>query len=238
MPGIFVTGTDTGVGKTQIAAAIARLLTNAGIAVYPRKPVESGCTLDEHGLTPQDALTLKTAANSPQSLKQICPYQFQPAISPERAAAQAGVHISLKDIKSACLNGLNPDNFSLVEGAGGFYSPLARKVRCIDLAMRLEYPVVLVVADRLGCINHTLLTQHAIQSAGLSLIAVIINRMTDHTDTNMDNAADLRQWVDCPMIDIQYQSNTSNAWETIAEHSTQLKNFVETEIIKKIVPIQ
>ena len=232
MPGLFITGTDTGVGKTQIAGAIARLLTNAGVHVVPRKPVESGCVLSGDDLIPGDALTLRTAAKSTQALDQVCPYQFHPAISPERAAAQAGKIITLNELESACLNGSDSGQFLLVEAAGGFYSPLAHKLRCADLAARLGLPVMLVVADRLGCINHTLLSIDAIHSAGLTVSAVILNQPATCPDTEMDNAADLQQWLEYPVIQIQHQSDSSHAWQTIAEQSDQLKNFVERELIQ------
>ncbi|HFD13606.1 MAG TPA: dethiobiotin synthase [Crenotrichaceae bacterium] len=235
MPGLFITGTDTGVGKTQICAAIAHLLAKRNICVIPRKPIESGCTYTENGLIPEDALTLKTAANSTQSLNQICPFQFQPAISPERAAIQAGIELSLNDIESACLAGSAANDVILVEAAGGFYSPLAHKIRCADLAVQLNFPVLLVVANRLGCINHTLLSVQAIEHAGLELIAVIINQAANDHNTDMNNLADLQRWLDYPLIPVHNHANSNTPWKTIAGESETLQRFVDATLLPRLI---
>lgn len=231
MQGLFVTGTDTGVGKTQVSAALARLLTNQGVHVRPRKPVESGCTQTENGLIPEDALTLQTAAYSTDSLELICPYQFQPAISPQRAAEQAGIKLSLSDLEQACLSDINSDDFLLVEAAGGFYSPLADQIRCAELAQRLQLPVLLVVADRLGCINHALLTAHAIKQAGLKLAAVVMNQVVVDDDSGMNNLEDLKNWLDVDVIALHRQQNTKTAWETLAVESDVLRQFMISSLV-------
>ena len=226
MLGLFITGTDTDVGKTQVAAALARLLVKENITVRPRKPIESGCTQTESGLIAQDALTLKTAARSDDSLDLICPYQLQPAISPQRAAEQAGLRLSLRDLQQACVADVNADDFLLVEAAGGFYSPMAHQVRCSELAMRLNLPVILVVADKLGCINHALLTAHAIEQAGLTIVAVVLNQVLVDDNSVMDNLADLENWLGRSVISIKRQNNTDMAWENIAAESTKLQQLV------------
>ncbi|MEE9411966.1 MAG: dethiobiotin synthase [Methylococcales bacterium] len=228
MRGLFVTGTDTGVGKTQVAAALARLMVNENIAVRPRKPIESGCTQAENGLIGQDALTLKTAAQSSDSLDLICPYQFQPAISPERAALQAGVQLSLDDLQQACLAGVDSDDFLLIEAAGGFYSPLANHIRCSELAKRMNLPVLLVVADKLGCINHALLTAHTIDQAGLKLSAVVLNQIPAGDNSAMDNLADLENWLGRSIIPINHQNTTDMAWKNIAVESIELQQLVSS----------
>ncbi len=231
MPGIFITGTDTEVGKTQIGAALAHLLAKQGIPVRPRKPVESGCvSSSDTALVPQDALALKTASNSDDSLEVICPYQFKPAISPERAATQAGKLITLNDLEQACLSNINPEDFLLVEAAGGFYSPLAQQIRCADLALCLKLPVLLVVADRLGCINHTLLSVQAINNAGLELLAVVLNKAQTTNETEMNNYADLKQWLDCPLIPVQRKPESAEPWKSIAADSTPFRTFVTNQL--------
>ena len=227
MPGLFVTGTDTGVGKTHIAAALANLLIKQGISVRPRKPVESGCKEIENGLLPADAVALKTASASTDALDLICPYQFIPAVSPERAATQAGITLSLDDLEQACLADAKNNDFLLVEAAGGFYSPLAHGVRCSELAQRLKLPVLLVVGDRLGCINHALLTADAIKHAGLELVAVVINQPMQPNDPEMDNFTDLRQWFDCPLVPTSFQSTTGSIWENIAKESSELSQLAQ-----------
>jgi dethiobiotin synthetase len=197
--GLFVTGTDTGVGKTQIAAALARLLAERNLAVRPRKPVESGCRREGGRLTPEDARTLQAAARTDEPLERVCPHPLEPAISPERAAALANVSLTLNDLLSACLHGVAETDFLLVEGAGGFYSPLASGVLNADLAAALSLPVLLVAADRLGAIGHTLLTVEAIRGRGLALAGVVLNRTDSGGDPRMDNAADLSRWLDLPV---------------------------------------
>lgn len=198
--GLFVTGTDTGVGKTRITAALARLLSERNLIVRPRKPVESGCRREGDRLVPEDARTLQAAARSDEPLERICPYSFEPALSPERAAALAGARLSLDDVRAACLQGVAENDFLLVEGAGGFYSPLASGVLNADLAAALSLPVLLVTADRLGCIGHTLMAVEAINRRGLTLAGVVLNRIENHGDPRMNNAADLSRWLGEPVL--------------------------------------
>ena len=129
MKGIFITGTDTNVGKTHIATQLARALTQKNVRVIPRKPVETGCTRTGNELLPADALALKTAANYSGSLQQVCLYRFEPAISPALAARQVNKKLCVHDLTSACLSGVTENDFLLVEGAGGFYSPAVAALR-------------------------------------------------------------------------------------------------------------
>ncbi len=198
--GLFVTGTDTGVGKTQVAAALARLLAERNLIVRPRKPVESGCRREGNRLVPEDAELLRAAARTDEPLERVCPYPLEPALSPERAAELAGVRLALDDVRAACLEGVAETDFLLVEGAGGFYSPLAPNVLNADLAAGLPLPVLIVAADRLGTIGHTLLTVEAVKRRGLALVGVVLNRIDACGDSRMDNAADLSRWVGRPVI--------------------------------------
>lgn len=199
--GLFVTGTDTGVGKTQIAAALAHLFVDRNLVVRPRKPVESGCRRRKGDrLMPEDAGTLQVAARTDESLAQICPYPMEPALSPERAAALSGKTLTLDDVQEACVNGVTDTDFLLVEGAGGFYSPLVSGALNVDLAMALSLPVLLVAADRLGTIGHTLMAVEAIRRRGLTLAGVVLNRLGPHGDPLMDNATDLSRWLGQPVI--------------------------------------
>ncbi|QXP85725.1 dethiobiotin synthase [Methylococcus sp. Mc7] len=197
--GLFVTGTDTGVGKTQIAAALTRLLDERNLIVRPRKPVESGCRREGDRLVPEDARALQAAARTDETLERICPYPLEPPLSPERAAMLANMRLDLDDLKSACLEGVAETDFLLVEGAGGFYSPLASGVLNADLAAALPLPVLLVAADRLGAIGHTLLTIEAIKRRGLALVGVVLNRIDTGGDPRMDNATDLSRWLGHPV---------------------------------------
>ena len=199
LTGLFVTGTDTGVGKTWVAVALTRLLVQRGLSVCPRKPVESGCASGEDGLLPQDAAALWKAADSTESLHQVCAYPLRAALSPERAAALEGRTLTLDQLVTACQSGIGADNFLLVEGAGGLLSPLATGTTNADLAAALQLPMLVVAADRLGVINHILLTVEALQHRALPLVGVVLNQSGPMTDPLMDNAADLAHWLDCPV---------------------------------------
>lgn len=208
--GLFVTGTDTGVGKTWISAALAQLLSERKLIVRPRKPVESGCRREGDRLVPEDARTLQAAARSDEPLERICPYSFEPALSPERAAL-AGTSLTLDEVRTACLQGVAENDFLLVEGAGGFYSPLASRVLNADLAAALSLPVLLVTTDRLGCIGHTLMAVEAINRRGLTLAGVVLNRIENHGDPRMNNAADLSRWLGEPvLVTDRFDDNTTD----------------------------
>ncbi len=203
MQGVFITGTGTGVGKTFIGTKVARQLSEKGIKVIPKKPIESGCTKQGEELIPEDAVALKEAANYQGKLSDVCPYRFEPPISPVRAAHLADKVLTTEQLVSICLQG-SEEGFVLVEGAGGFYSPLAENGLNADLAVALQLPVILVADDKLGALSHVLLNVEAIQMRGLSLAGVILNALDENNNDHMDNAADLRERLDCPVYSIAY----------------------------------
>jgi dethiobiotin synthetase len=202
--GAFVTGTDTGVGKTTVACALARLLAERGVTVRPRKPIESGCAARDGRPFPADAAALRAAARSNEALAAVCPYPLAAPLAPPRAAVLAGQTITLADLERACRAGVGAEDFLLIEGAGGFLSPLAADARVADLATRLRLPMLLVVADRVGCLNHALLTVEALRVRGLTLAAVLLNRIAPDAPAGMDNAADLAQWLGQPITHVGY----------------------------------
>lgn len=199
MQGVFITGTGTDVGKTFVGTAVARALSEQNINVIPRKPVESGCVKHNNELIPEDATALKKAANFQGDLDEVCHYRFEPAISPVRAAHLAKTILTTEQLVNICLNG-SENGFTLVEGAGGFYSPIAENGLNADLAVALQLPVLLVADDKLGALNQVLLSVEAIKSHGLQLIGVVLNSLTNDKNENMDNAADLREYLDCPVF--------------------------------------
>jgi dethiobiotin synthetase len=199
MKGVFITGTDTGVGKTHIATQLARKLTQQGLHVVPRKPVESGCERKGNELIPADALALKTAASYAGSLQQVCPYPFEPAISPARAAQLANTILTISDLKQACLNGVKENDFLLVEGAGGFYSPMCSDGLNADLAQALNLPIILVTEDRVGCINHCLLALEAVHNRNMNIKAIVLNRKMPGL-IEMNNASELENHAHCPVF--------------------------------------
>jgi dethiobiotin synthetase len=205
MKGIFITGTDTNIGKTYIACKIAAELTAQKIHVVPRKPVESGCPLINGELIPDDALKLSRASQSKQTLETICPYRFEEAISPARAAQLNNQNITLQQLTQACTTQLNHNNFLLIEGAGGFYSPMANKTLNADLAKKVNLPILLVTEDRIGCINQVLLCLQAIQQHNLTVSAIVLNNITNTSNTG--NKQELSQYTQHPIFEIN--ANTS-----------------------------
>ena len=216
MNGIFITGTDTGVGKTVVGCALARALTRAGRAVAVRKPVESGCAVGADGaLEPADGRALAQAAGEREPLETVTPMRLVHALSPERAARLEGVDLSLYDLLAAARIGA-PDDCYLVEGAGGFLSPLARDALNADLAVALDVPVLVVVADRLGCINHTLLTVEAIEHRGLRVAGIVLNACEAETEPDMGNREDLEQRLGGPIIPFGHGGDDAVAAERLA----------------------
>ncbi|WP_018232691.1 dethiobiotin synthase [Thioalkalivibrio thiocyanodenitrificans] len=199
--GFFITGTDTGVGKTVVACALIRALRAAGRHVSPRKPVESGCEARGEGLFPADGAALRDAAVEPLAdLATVTPYRFRHALSPDRAARLAGETLSVDALHQACVTGLGQDTTLVVEGAGGFYSPLAEDGLNADLARALGLPVILVAPDRLGVINHVLLSAEAMGSRGLELALVVLNAVDTPHPEGMDNRTDLARRLRCPFL--------------------------------------
>ncbi len=199
MQGVFITGTSTDVGKTFIGSAIAQALSQRNIKVIPKKPIESGCLNQNGKLIPQDALALKKAANYQGTLSDVCRYPFEPPISPVRAAHLANQTLTTEQLVNCCLQN-SEEGFLLVEGAGGFYSPLAKNGLNADLAVALQLPVLLVADDKLGVISQVLLNVEAIQSRGLQITGVVLNAREENNNALMDNTADLRERLGCPIF--------------------------------------
>ncbi len=189
--GLFVTGTDTGVGKTFVSCALLQLWHERGLKPQPRKPVESGCPAGANGLTPEDGLNLTRAAGLPDAdIEQVTPWRFPDAIAPDQAAANQGVRLTVAQLVTAC--GTDAEGPRLVEGAGGFYSPLCADGLNADLASALGLPVLLVAEDRLGALNTCLLTLEALERRGLVLAGIVLNRRRADADPRLDNRAALR----------------------------------------------
>ena len=209
MKGLFVTGTDTHVGKTWVGSKLIAELVERKIQLRARKPIESGWPVAEK-VTETDAWKLSEAMGQTDSLDLICPNRYAAAISPDRAAMLEGDTITLEQLKQDCLNGLNDNDFLYVEGAGGFYSPISHDGLNADLPVSLNLPVMLVVEDRLGCINQTLLNVEAIKAKGLKLHAIVLNQPNViPEDIGMDNLSDIQKRVDCEVISFVFnQDNT------------------------------
>ncbi|QCU91082.1 dethiobiotin synthase [Thiomicrorhabdus sediminis] len=205
--GFFITGTDTEIGKSFVSGCIAKSLLAAGFEVLPRKPIASGCIKQADGsLLSEDALFLQQSSQTHLSLREICNYQFEAPISPQRAIASSDTIINIADLAAACrLSDAVDKQITLVEGAGGFYSPLALDGLNADLAERLQLPVILVVGNRLGCINQALLSIEAIGNRGLHIHCIVVNDIS--ADADIDNFTDLQSLTDIPVLHNSYNEN-------------------------------
>ncbi len=204
--GYFITGSDTDVGKTWIACQLVRQLNARYPSVKVRKPVESGCEIIAGAYFPADGNALFLANNQRESLDIITPFRFQAALAPDRAASMEKQSLTLDQIQAACLNQISKGDILLVEGAGGFYSPLCSDGLNSDLARQLGLKVVIVCEDRLGAINQALLTITAVKQEGLQVHAVILNQNKAPLKTSLDNYQDLSRRCDIPVYSCAFQS--------------------------------
>jgi len=173
--GLFITGTDTGVGKTVVAAGIIRAIKAKGLTVCPMKPVESGCSLKKGKLFPNDAVTLLKASGADETLDAVNPYRLRNSLAPSVAAEIEGIKIEKLRIVSAYKRFLKKYDVTIVEGAGGIMVPVYKKYLFLDLAEDLGLPLLIVSRPGLGTINHTLLTITAARNRGLDVAGVVIN---------------------------------------------------------------
>lgn len=161
--GVFVTGTDTGVGKTVVASGLVRLAAGLGRRVVGLKPVASGAQSAPGGLRNEDALALAVESSVPLPYALTNPFCFEPAVAPHIAAAEAGIAIPVADLVNWYARATDQADFAIVEGAGGWRVPLHPEGFLSDLPERLGLDVLLVVGLRLGCLNHARLTLEAIE---------------------------------------------------------------------------
>lgn len=204
--GVFVTGTDTGVGKTRVAAGLLLALRARGLHALGMKPVSCGCPMTPAGLRHEDALLLRACGSeSGLAYETVNPYAFAPPVSPHLAAAQAGVDIEPTKLREA-LQALSRADFVVVEGAGGWHAPIGSNETMADIARALALPVVMVVGVRLGCLNHALLTRDAILASGLPLAGWVANLIDPSMPMVDDNVDTLRERLAAPLIGtIPYQ---------------------------------
>ncbi len=173
--GLFVTGTDTEVGKTVIAGGIARVLKDKGQRVGVFKPVASGCRSDRGGLVSPDAEFLAHCANSSETLDQICPVRFREPLAPEVAVQRGAEPIELEIIRTYYNRLAAGKEVMIVEGIGGLLVPLSQELLVADLAGQMDLPLLIVAKPALGTINHTLLTIEAARARGLRVAGIVIN---------------------------------------------------------------
>jgi dethiobiotin synthetase len=184
IPGLFITGTDTNVGKTYVGALIARTLKAAGRRVGVYKPAASACRTEGERLVSDDALMLWRAAGEPGEFERVCPQCFQAPLAPHLAARAEGKEIDRNLLRDGVNYWLACSDVVLVEGAGGLLSPLGDNDRVVDLAHDLGLPLVIIARNALGTINHTLLTLHAAHTLydDMKVAGIILNNPTPPGD--------------------------------------------------------
>ena len=176
-PGLFITGTDTNVGKTYVGVLIARALKAAGHRVGVYKAVASGCRREGGRLISDDALLLWRAAGEPGKLDRVCPQCFEAPLAPHLSARAEGKELDRNLLRDGLDYWLTCSDIVLIEGAGGLLSPLGESDYVADLARDFGFPLLIVARNALGTINHTLLTLHAAQTLheGLKIAGIILN---------------------------------------------------------------
>jgi len=201
--GLFITGTDTGVGKTLIAGGLAAWLRQAGLSVGVMKPAETGCRARGGSRRAPDARFLQRMSGTDDPLDQIVPYRLAAPLAPQVAAGKEGVRI-----RPTCLEGrfraiASRHQFTLVEGAGGLLVPYTRRERTLEIILRLDLPVLVVARTGLGTLNHTLLTLQCLSASNVRVVGVVLNN-ADGTrgQAERTNPAALRQWTRVPVLGV------------------------------------
>lgn len=183
---LFVTGTDTGVGKTFVACALATALRRQGRRVGVMKPVETGVESE-----PEDALRLRQAAGDETPLDEVCPYRLRAPLAPAMAARLEGMTIDVDHLVRLAERRATAADVLLIEGAGGLLVPIVDRVTYLDLAARLGAPLLIVAANRLGTINHCALTARVARDAGLTVRGFVLSQPTPTTDVSASSNAEV-----------------------------------------------
>lgn len=198
---VFVTGTDTEVGKTRITTGLMAVLQQQGLKAAGMKPVASGCDWVAGQWQNEDALAMIEQSNVSLPYSVVNPYAFEPAIAPHIAASRVNNEVSISEIKQQFEQIKSEADAVVVEGAGGWLVPLNQTETMADLAVALDLPVVLVVAIKLGCINHALLSIESIQQRGLRIAGWVAN----HLDAQHESAEiidTLKQHIAAPCLGV------------------------------------
>lgn len=217
-PAYFITGTDTDVGKTTIAAGLLYAARENGLSTVAGKPVASGCEITPQGLRNADALALMAESSVTLTYDEVNPVAFEPPIAPHIAAREAGQVVNVQTLLAPMRHVLAQQaDFTLIEGAGGWRVPLSGQDSLSDLAQALDLPVILVVGVRLGCISHALLTAEAIARDGLQLAGWVANIIGPKTARLEENLATLAERLPAPCLGRVPKLKTASA-QAVAEY--------------------
>jgi dethiobiotin synthetase len=227
--GLFITGTDTGVGKSLVAAGLIRLARAKGIRAIGLKPIETGCAEINGELYPEDGDLLREASDKAVDLADCCPFRFRLPASPYRAAFAEGKTIKLSDLISAVNRGMAPADFAVVEGAGGLMVPINRSEMMIDLMKSLGLPTVLVARTRLGTINHTLLSVEALRRRSIPIAAIVLSKSDETSGPEEESTPNdiAERLPDIPVLSLPYLGAKSRDFGYVASAMEELWPAVE-----------
>jgi len=208
----FVTGTDTDVGKTLVAAGLLMAAKKQGLTTLAIKPIAAGCESTPQGLRNDDALQLIGQITAQLSYEQVNPVALVPAIAPHIAAQQSGQTLALSCLIDHCRRVLEkPADMALIEGAGGWRLPLNDSEYLSGLPQKLDIPVILVVGMKLGCLNHALLTIEAIANDGLQVAGWVANSLQTNMSCFEENLQTLKNRINAPLLGVvPYLENESD----------------------------
>ncbi|MBX4180955.1 dethiobiotin synthase [Sodalis sp. CWE] len=198
----FITGTDTNIGKTVAACALLQSAVKRGHRAVGYKPVASGCSLTQYGTVSHDALALMSSGNVAINYHQINPFAFIMPTSPHVASRYTGRVIEKTTLSSGLRKLENSADWIIIEGAGGWFTPLGVKFTYADWVLSEQLPVIMVVGIKLGCINHALLTALAIQQAHLLLVGWIANNLKPMMHYCKDYIATLQDKINAPLLGV------------------------------------
>ena len=218
MKRLFITGTDTEIGKTVVATGLVRAAAQAGVRTVGLKPVAAGCETIDGALVNDDARQLMLASNVELDYTTVNPIALEPAIAPHIAAEQANIAINSRVLKVHYERNLPEEvDLAIFEGAGGWFVPLNEYETFQDFALGLNLEIVLVVGMKLGCINHALLSVQAIKAAGLALVGWIANFPQPEMAVAEENLDALMRRIDAPLLGI-VPHLASTAADEVAKH--------------------
>lgn len=230
--GIFITGTDTGVGKTIVAAALARLLRERGVNVGVMKPVTSGCREENGSLVSEDAELLAWGAGLAGVDADVAPYLLRQPIAPAEAASRDGVRIDFRIIGEAFARLASRYDFVIVEGAGGLMVPLFEELLIADLINYLSLPLIVVTHPNLGTVNQTLLTCFAAKQLGITVRGVIINNFPERPGSAEESApALIASLAGTPILDIFPHQEGTDQRKIVAGLAARLASEPATRIL-------
>ena len=230
--GIFITGTDTGAGKTIAAATIARLLQKRGMKVGVMKPVSSGCIERGGKMVSEDAELLKWAASGAFEDADVAPYRLIAPLAPSKAASLEGVRIDLSLIKDAYLRLAATCDFMVVEGVGGLMVPLIGGMLVADLVRLLELPIIVTARPNLGTVNHTVLTTFAARQLDIRTVGIIINNFPESPDAAEESAPHLIASLSgAPVLGIFPRREGSDSKAIVEQLAAELDGRPETDML-------